>query len=178
MAINYQFIAQTTLASTVTTVTFSNIPQNFTDLYLVVNSYTTSLSGTQPFYLIFNSDTSSTNYVGGYTLQSGTTKYATTIAGATVSSSQVSGYSASTANGYPVYTSVYIGNYSGASLGYQTLWNSVTDASTTINQIAWGMMNYTSTASALTTLAVHSATTTSFAAGSTFSLYGILKAGV
>ena len=56
----YVLLNQITLAATSSTVTFSNIPQNYGDLVLVVNGAGTSGQGNN--YLYFNGDTSTGNY--------------------------------------------------------------------------------------------------------------------
>lgn len=56
----YVLLNQITLAAASSSVTFSNIPQNYGDLVLVMNGAATSSQGNN--YLYFNGDTSAGNY--------------------------------------------------------------------------------------------------------------------
>lgn len=56
----YVLLNQITLAAASSSVTFSNIPQNYGDLVLVVNGAGTSAQGNN--YLYFNGDTTAGNY--------------------------------------------------------------------------------------------------------------------
>ena len=58
----YTPVASQTLSATATSVTFNNVPQNYTDLVLII-SFKTTTNASQP-YIQFNTDTSgsSTNY--------------------------------------------------------------------------------------------------------------------
>jgi hypothetical protein len=56
----YVLLNQITLAASSSTVTFSNIPQDYGDLVLIVNGAGTSTQGNN--YLYFNGDTTTSNY--------------------------------------------------------------------------------------------------------------------
>ena len=69
MAVTYEPISTTTLGSATATVTFSSIPQTYTDLVLIVTAKGT---GTDDLYIRCNSDTGS-NYSYTYLTGNGTT---------------------------------------------------------------------------------------------------------
>lgn len=64
----YTSIASQTLSSSTASIVFAGIPQNYTDLVLVVNAAATGLDYQQ---IILNNDTTSSNYSGTYTLGDG-----------------------------------------------------------------------------------------------------------
>ncbi len=66
----YIALATTTLSSTVSSVTFSSIPNTYRDLVLVVRGQTSSTAGAS---IQFNGDTG-TNYSVGFMFATGTTK--------------------------------------------------------------------------------------------------------
>jgi len=165
----YTPIATQTLGSAAASVTFSSIPQGYTDLVVVCNVRTdqSGSSGTpQNFSINYNSDTGS-NY-------STTTLYAITTAGTALSyrwSSQTEGRigaSAQTSAGYFAQTNVNIQNYSNSTTyktgisrsGYQGQYGVEADVH------LWRNTN------AITSI-ILSAPGLNLAAGSTFSLYGI-----
>lgn len=63
MPVTYDNLASTSSTNNNTTVSFTNINQNFTDLVLMINAKNTS--GTNNGQIVFNSDTSA-NYSGVY----------------------------------------------------------------------------------------------------------------
>ena len=58
----YVALANTTLGSTATDVTFSSIPSTYRDLVLIVDNLKTSSGGGENVYLNINSDTTTSNY--------------------------------------------------------------------------------------------------------------------
>ena len=62
MAVTYDKIATTTLASTASSVTFSSIPATYTDLVLIANPRTSNASTNDYLYVKYNSDGTYSNY--------------------------------------------------------------------------------------------------------------------
>ena len=161
MAATYTPIASITLGAAAPSVTFSSIPQTYTDLVLVTN--TISPSDGSAITLQFNSDTA-TNYSTTFVYGNGTSA----ISARTTSSTSIyvgrsftefspgitniMNYSNSTTN----KTVLSRGNAAGSlTILYAGLWRS-TSAVTSINLSNQGSVN--------------------FSIGSTFNLYGILGA--
>jgi hypothetical protein len=155
----YKPIATQTLGSSSSSVTFSSIPQTYTDLVLVYNGIS-SASATATFQ--FNSDTGS-NYSNTYVLGNG--------------SSTSSGNGTNTSSMYQFYpTTTYssavshILNYSNSNV-YKTV---LTRSSNTANYSLANVGLWRNT-SAITQIVVGISTGT-FSSGSTFTLYGIKAA--
>jgi hypothetical protein len=159
----YVALATQTLGTAASSVTFSLIPSGYTDLVLVVNGKLTS--GAASFNIQFNSDTAS-NYS------------ATVLYGDGTSAGSVRGSNVTYGN---------IGTV-GAEFG-TTIINVMNYANTTTNKTAISSFKMTSSAYGETgakvalwrsTSAINSVTifvaTSTFTAGSTFSLYGIANA--
>jgi len=154
----YTPIATQTLGSAAASVTFSSIPQGYTDLVLVVAG--NNSSSTYSPYIQFNGDTS-TNY-------SITNLYGT-------GSSALSARASSTATAYfgslgatQGNAIVQIQNYSNATT-YKTALIRINDAGFRVNA---GVMLWRSTA-AITSVTVFNESPGTFASGTTFSIYGI-----
>lgn len=177
MAKSYTLIQAQTLTATTASVTFSNIPQNYTDLIVKISGRATSTSGTsRAIRLEINGDTTYSNYRQRY-LRTDDTGAAN--AGAFLSSTGLRYYfyglpnANATANSFGAAELTFI-NYAGSS--YKTF---------SAEAFAEGFHNpFTGTAgnsvtaalwvntAAITTL-VFSPDDSSFAAGSTFYLYGV-----
>jgi hypothetical protein len=155
MTVTYDKIATTTLGSSATSTTFSSIPSTYTDLVVVFQG--TGVSGDTLYYQ-FNNDTG-TNYSDTYLFGDGNTGSGrhtniSGIFGAGVNTSQcmqiinIMNYSNTTTN----KTTLLRGNANGigAAVAFAGLWRS-TSAITSIK------------------LSLNS----NFAAGSTFTIYGI-----
>jgi hypothetical protein len=164
-------IATQTLTSTAASITFSSIPQTFTDLQLVISARTgRAVDPDDAVSVKFNSNTS------GYTnriLQGN---------GSVASSSTGffgQGFYLATANGAGSTSntfgnsSVYIPNYAGSTNKSVSSDNVVENNATQapINLIA-GLWSNTS---AITSITCDNFSVTNFAIGSTFALYGILR---
>jgi len=160
----YEPIATQTLGSDTATVTFSSIPQTYTDLILVMNTKYT-IAGDNYIGLQYNSDTAS-NYSNTYILGNGT--------------SASSGRSTS-------QTSARVGNGTNSTSYYSTLTCSVMNyANATTNKTAIARSSdagsyatsyvslWRNTAAITSILILGDAKT--FASGSTFTLYGIKAA--
>jgi len=153
-------IATNTLASAASSVTFSSIPQGYTDLVLVVNSAITTSN--DAIYLQFNSDTG-TNY-------SRTLLYGTGTAAASYRESSVAKIEIGiedTSNSTNIFN---IQNYSNSTT-YKTI---LSRANATTVRVQAGVGLWRSTA-AITSVLVGTGTST-FISGSTFTLYGIKAA--
>lgn len=72
MPATYEAIASTTLSSAASTITFSSIPNTYTDLRLVLVARSSRVDTTDPIYVRINSDTGS-NYSMTYITGDGST---------------------------------------------------------------------------------------------------------
>lgn len=178
MAKGYQLIQAQTLTGSAASVTFSNIPQNYTDLIVKISGRATSTSGTsRAIRLEINGDTTYSNYRQRY-LRTDDTGAAN--AGAFLSSTGLRYYfyglpnANVTANSFGAAELTFI-NYAGSS--YKTF---------SAEAFAEGFHNpFTGTAgnsvtaalwvntAAITTLVFTPDDSSSFTAGSTFYLYGV-----
>ena len=165
MATTYTPIATTTLGSPAASVTFSSISGTYTDLILVLNCSLTS--GTGNAAIQFNSDTGN-NYsftsLGG----SGTAAVSSRNTGASSTYLSYYGYLTQTWQNYVTQ----IMNYSNSTT-YTTLLSRAnnTDNGTNANV---GLWRNTSAVTSVTVIAALSSST--FIAGSTFTLYGVKSA--
>lgn len=157
--LTYIPIASNTLSTTATTVTFSSIPSTYTDLVLVINGAST---GSYYAYTYFNSDTGA-NYsrteLNGSSGAAGSFRFSNlipisfdTALGASLNKVNIMNYSNST-------------TYKTCSYRYD-LPNGITGL---------GIGTWRSTA-AINRIDVVGYSTTTFVAGSTFTLYGITAA--
>ena len=155
----YEVISTQTLGSAVATVTFSSIPQTYTDLVLVANG---AESANQYVAIRFNSDTGS-NYSQTRLYGDGTTAY---------SDRQTSVTFGRLSAGDPTnrfLTICSIQNYANATTFKTWLSRSNIDLVGAIGGL------YRST-SAITAIQVLTVTADTFATGSTFTLYGVKAA--
>jgi hypothetical protein len=164
MASTYEKIATTTLGSAAATVTFSSITGTYTDLVLITNSATGVAD--IDMYIQVNSDTGS-NYSWTRMQGSGT------VAGSARSSSSSLGYR--------------VGNMSGSNVGqnnaiiqFQNYSNTTTDKtilsrSNNASLLVEFFVGLWRNSSAITSMNIKTQSG-NFSVGSTFTLYGILKA--
>jgi hypothetical protein len=160
-----KLIATATLGTAATSVTFSSIPQTFTDLLLVASVRWTgaALDVDMPIYLN-GSAAGSTRYLygNGGSVVSGTTAYTRVYAGA--------GGTSATANTFSS-VSVYIPNYTSGSKktmsGEGVVENNGTTGVLSIDAIL------SDVTAAVTSVAIASGT--NYAANTVLSLYGITK---
>jgi hypothetical protein len=163
----YVKIASQTLTSTAASITFSNIPQGYTDLVLVMNYFSTASEWPM---IQFNSDTA-TNY-------SFTEMYGNGSSPASVRQSSVSGiwvgYGAYSPAGStnPGTIIINIKNYANA-----TTYKTTLSRSNSTNGVEATVGLWRST-SAINTIVLKHQTATTYMAGSTFTLYGIKAAFV
>ena len=158
----YTPLATQTLGSAAASVTFSSIPSTYTDLVLVFNG--TCTTGVVGLVLQFNSDTS-TNY--SYTILSGDGTTGSSSRSSNQTTMQVAGMTSSS----QATMIASIQNYSNATT-YKTVLSR--QATATLETRAYVGL-WRATPAAITTILVSTSTST-FVAGSTFSLYGIAAA--
>jgi hypothetical protein len=165
----YTLIATQTLGSNTSTITFSSIPQTYTDLILVANGYTTYTSDFYDAYQFqFNGDTgsnySSTNFYGD---------------GSSVGSTKSSnlthmqmGYVATRNTSNNINTAIFhFMNYSNT-ITYKT----VIDRGGDVKGIVMADVGLWRSTSAITSISITDTRGTSFGTGSTLTLYGIVAA--
>ena len=160
----YEPISTQLLTGTQATITFSSIPQTYTDLILVANCFSISSATSSSIGVQFNGDTA-TNY--SRTLLFGDGSTAASTRDASISSSTILYYEG-LANLAP--NILHIMNYSNTTTNKTFIARANFAGST----VRLGVGLYRST-SAITSV-VLVPTTSSFASGSTFTLYGIKAA--
>ena len=159
MAATYEKIATNTLSSNTATVTFSSISSAYTDLVIVFKGTATS-TGTLSYR--FNGDTA-TNYNDTYLYGSG----GGVGSGRHSSTNQIYGASVNTNQSMQV---INVMNYANSSIYKSTLLEGNADGSDTVIRFI-GVWRSTA---AINSIAISIGT--NFATGSTFTIYGILKA--
>jgi len=168
MPATYEKIATNTLSSTQATVTFSSISGSYTDLILVINPIASGVADSYP-YIRFNSDSGS-NYSRLFIRGTGTTASSDKVANETLAY-LIGGnvvQTDSTFNGI-----LHINNYSNTTT-YKT-YLSRTNVATGTNASVELLVGMWRNTSAINSIAI-SLIANSFVSGSTFTLYGILKA--
>lgn len=161
MPATYDSIATTTLGSAQTSVTFSSIPQTYTDLVFVLNTNGTS-AGSEPNIYINND--SNANYNRTYLFGNGSSANAGRNTGITAA---VVGSSGSAND----FTITHFNNYSNTSV-YKTVLASGGGVS---NELKFQVTMWLST-TAITSLVVRAGTGVNFNSGTTMTLYGIKAA--
>jgi len=168
MTATYEKIATTTLSSTQSTVTFSSISGAYTDLVFVINPIANTASNSYP-YVRFNSDSSS-NY--SRTFMRGTGSAASGDKASNETLAYLIGGNViqtdSTFNGI-----IHINNYSNTTTRKSFL--SRTNVATGTNASVELLVGLWKNTAAITSIAI-TCGDNSFVSGSTFTLYGILKA--
>ena len=168
MAITYESIATTTMTTASPAVTFSSIPQTFTDLILVVSIRANSTPTSFGTGIRFNSDTGS-NYSRTVLYGSGSSAVSFRRTNQTrffVSSGPTA---ASTFN----LIRINIGNYSSASIYKSFLARN--DDTSDVTSITPGLWRSNSAITSIT-ITPYDDNSTGFATGSSFTLYGIKAA--
>jgi hypothetical protein len=163
----YTPIASQTLTGTASSVTFSNIPQNFTDLVLVTNADVTSAGAS--INIRFNLDSGS-NY--SYTTMYGNGSTVASTRGSNRTSSYIAGFVApNTALEHTTIT--HIQNYSNTTTN-KTFLSRSNRASASNSPGAEALVGLWRNTSAISTIVV-APDSGSFDTGSTFNLYGIVS---
>ena len=157
----YEVISTQTLGSAVTTVTFSSIPQTYTDLVLVVNG---TNSADTNVVTRFNSDTGS-NY-------SSTRLYGTGSSAASDRYSNITFANLTAGNTTGIYNFIaHIQNYANT-----TTYKTIISRSNVTGDIVAAITSLWRNTAAISTLLVMLNSAGNFSTGSTFTLYGIKAA--
>ena len=159
MAITYEPIATTTLGSAAGTVSFTSISAAYTDIIAVINGAT--VSGDYGLWYRINND-SGTNYSNTYLLGNGTS------ASSSRDTSQTQGIAGNNISTTRGTTIVHFMNYSNTTT-YKTIINRGNEASAT----AIALVNLWRSTSAINSINIEQPGGGNFAAGSSFTLYGI-----
>lgn len=160
----YEPIATTTLTNAVSSVTFGSIPQTYTDLVIVVQVLSNSV--TDDMYMQFNSDTSA-NY--SYTVLRGQGTSASSSRGSNVTGARFSDTSSPTSTTSNITLS-HLQNYSNTTT-YKTMISRGNNGSTGVDLFA----SLWRSTSAISSIKVYPASG-NMAVGSSFTLYGIKEA--
>ena len=168
MANTYEAIATQTLGSAAATVTFSSIPSTYTDLVLVASVLGAGGTSDYGYSMRFNGDTS-TNYSGTHLWGNGTAAFSTRQTSGTYAYIQQQLYYSTTV---PMIAITSIMNYANATTNKTLI--SRNDYPNTDTEAVVCLWRKTPEAINSITLLLASATT--FAIGSTFSLYGVTNA--
>jgi hypothetical protein len=167
MAATYTPIASITLGATVTSVTFSSIPQTYTDLVLVVQAKTTSTGDVR---IRFNGDSGS-NYSFTYLTGNGT---AASSGRGTNDTSALGNFNGQMTTTLGASNQIlHFLNYSNATTN-KTILSRGNNASAGVD-ITVGLWRNTAAVTSIT-LGANGGFTTTYESGSTFNLYGILGA--
>lgn len=162
MASTYTPIATFTASGTISNYTFSSIPSTYTDLVLVTSLVMTA--GTPETRIQFNSDTAS-NY--SYTIMYGSGSAAGSTRASSTAGIDISYYGVPSTTAGSAVQITNIQNYANTTT-YKTSLTRANNASFGTDAIV-GLWRSTAAISSLTVLP----TSSSFASGSTFTLYGI-----
>jgi hypothetical protein len=172
MPTTYTPIATNTLIGNATSVTFSSIPQTYTDLVLVTTVFSTSVSG---WGMNFNSDVTSANY--GYIVMDGQGSIPATVRQTAPGRLQIGGWSIATGSTTkPSIGITNILNYSNSTTYKTALSRSQVYNSTTGSGVDAFAGVWKNTASITSIVISLDSGTYNFAAGSNFTLYGIKAA--
>jgi len=164
MASTYDKIATTTLSSTSATITFSSIAASWTDLRLVLTGTVTSAASPR---ITFNSD-STTNYSDTGLAGDGTSATSDQLTNRSFITIYNNGMSAT----IPEFYTLDIFSYAGST--YKTALGSASEDRNGSGSVKRTVSLWRST-SAITSITITTSTST-FASGTTATLYGILKA--
>jgi hypothetical protein len=167
MAATYQPIATTTASGSVSSITFSSIPSTYTDLVLI--SSAAIATGAEDARIRFNSDTA-TNYSFTVLSGTGTSAVSSRSTNQTFITLDNYGYMTTSSNNIAI---VNIQNYANTTT-YKTTVGRSNNAGTGTDAVV-GLWRSTAAINSITIL--NSGTGgINFAAGSTFTLYGIASA--
>lgn len=164
MATTYTPIATNTLGSATATVTFSSIPSTYTDLVLIISSALTTGAGSNVF--TFNTDTS-TNY--SFTALAGDGTTAASVRSSSRANISIYDELTTTLGGNASILSVM--NYANATT-YKTTISRGSNGSVGVSAVV-GLWRSTA---AINQIVITNNASTTFKAGSTFTLYGIKAA--
>jgi hypothetical protein len=164
----YEPIRATTVGTATSTVTFSSIPQTYTDLILVSNYATSVLN--EDAYVQFNSDTGS-NYSRTHIRGNGSSVFSSRASSQPFIPIDIDSSGTTLSTG--LQTTTHIMNYSNSTTFKNTLCRSgTTGGSFTGTTLLVGLWRNTN---AITTIDIK-ATGGNFVVGSTFTFYGVKSA--
>ena len=170
MATTMRLIAKQTLSSNASSVTFSDIPQTYTDLYLV-HSLRNTRTGTAWDIVYLNPNGSNANGTFRELFGNGST------AGSGTGSRIHGGFSCTADNTSNTFGSseIYIPNYTGSTnKSFSTSGLNENNGTSALIDVAASLWSQTA---AITSLVIESTVSTNpFVSGSSFFLYGITKA--
>jgi len=162
----YNLIQTQTVSTAVPSITFSSIPQGYTDLYLVISARSSFATGSvSDLYVYFNGTT--TGYTSRWLQGNGASASSSTSTAPADPLVTMANVAANTFNS----VSVYIPNYAGSANKSYTLDDVTEDNSTTAYQRI--VASLWSNTAAITSLTVSEANGANLVTGSTASLYGI-----
>lgn len=167
MAKTYEPIASTTLSAGTATVTFSSIPQTYTDLILVVNAKSVDSIDNLDARVGNGTVDSGSNYSRTDLTGDGSAASSHRASNQTVARFTYSGYIGSTGNGNQI---IHFMNYSNTST-YKTMINRANNAGYNVEML----VNLWRSTSAINIITLQT-TGSGFASGSIFVLYGIKAA--
>lgn len=164
----YEVITKETVGTAVASVTFSSIPQMYTDLVLVCAARTTRAATSDNVIVRFNSDTTA--------IYSSTNLFGDTGVGSARSSNDTSCFWS-----YIPSASQTAGRFGVATMNIMNYANTTTQKTTVSSSGNYAAQleltaNYYRSTSAISAITILSGTASNIAVGSTFTLYGI-KAG-
>jgi hypothetical protein len=163
----YVAIAKQTLSSTTSSLTFSSIPQTYTDLVLVVKASAVNATGNEPLFTVNGDSASNYSYVAIY--GAGSSAGSTHITDRTKGELGLRSNSLSTTGGYISITNFM--SYANTT-AYKVIMTRSGDAAMGV-ELGTNLWRSTS---AITSIELSISTTAVFAIGSEFSLYGIAAA--
>lgn len=173
MATTYVPLYTTTLASAAPSVTINSISAGYTDLILQVNN---QMSGASGFKLRFNSDSTST-YSETFIYGTGSSAASSRVSNASSIYNNLVYGDSTTAN---VFTPniIQIQNYSNSTTFKTILWRYGSTTSAGGNGDVTAIVGLWRNTAAITSIEISAWNAVNFAAGSTFSLYGVAAANV
>ena len=164
---SFELIETKTLASAAASIEFTEIPQTFTDLYLLMSCRITATGTSSTLFLTFNSETA--NRSSRQLVATGT--YATSFSSTTVMRGGRANNSSSTSNTF-ASSSLYIPNYSGSTQKSSSM--EAVSENNDIEALSDMVANLWANTAAITSIQLLT-NTENLVAGSTISLYGITK---
>jgi hypothetical protein len=170
MAITYSLIASNTLGSSAASVTFSSIPNTYTDLVLKISARSNEAVADSSFNIKFNSTTTAYSRIRLRGTGSAVTNSLQSNASSIDSSDNVTGSTATTNTFSNV--EIYIPSYTASQNKPVSLFNVLEDNATAANMnVSAALWRNTSAISSITMDGIPSSG--QFVSGSSFFLYGI-----
>lgn len=166
---SYKLIETVTLTSAQIGISFSNIPQTFTDLELICSTNGSANTGVNICVLTYNGDTNATGYFGRYldTNNTGAPR------GNSFTGAAIYEWASTTYTNMRVSSFIRIPNYRNTSIVKSWITDTAISGNFTNTYDAFTMgCGRSGTTQAITSLAVYG-TSSNFQIGSTISLYGI-----